>query len=78
MSLDIFWFLPTSGDTRYLGHSDSGRPATNEYMRQIAVAADQLGYDGLLIPTGASCLDPWVTAASLVPVKVMLSPFHAG
>lgn len=68
MSLDIFWFLPTSGDTRYLGHSDSGRPATNEYMRQIAVAADQLGYDGLLIPTGASCLDPWVTAASLVPV----------
>ena len=68
MSLDIFWFLPTSGDTRYLGHSASGRPATNVYMRQIAVAADQLGYDGLLIPTGASCLDPWVTAASLVPV----------
>ncbi|OAI86425.1 FMNH2-dependent alkanesulfonate monooxygenase [Pseudomonas putida] len=68
MSLDIFWFRPTSGDTRYLGHSASGRPATNAYMRQIAVAADQLGYDGLLIPTGASCLDPWVTAASLVPV----------
>ncbi len=68
MSLDLFWFLPTSGDTRYLGHSDSGRPATADYLRQIATAADQLGYDGLLIPTGASCLDPWVTAATLVPV----------
>ncbi|MGV6473757.1 FMNH2-dependent alkanesulfonate monooxygenase [Azotobacter vinelandii] len=68
MSLDIFWFLPTSGDTRYLGKSSSGRPATNEYMRQIAVTAESLGYDGLLIPTGSSCLDPWVTAASLVPV----------
>ncbi len=68
MSLDIFWFLPTSGDTRYLGKSDFGRPPTNEYMRQIAVAAEDLGYDGLLIPTGSSCLDPWVTAASLVPV----------
>ena len=68
MSLDIFWFLPTSGDTRYLGKSSSGRPATNEYLRQIAVTAESLGYDGLLIPTGASCLDPWVTAASLVPV----------
>jgi alkanesulfonate monooxygenase len=67
MSLDIFWFLPTSGDTRYLGKSDFGRQATNAYMR-IAVTADQLGYDGLLIPTGASCLDPWVTAASLIPV----------
>ena len=43
MSLDIFWFLPTSGDTRYLGKSDFGRPATNEYMRQIAVTAETLG-----------------------------------
>lgn len=67
-SPDIFWFLPTSGDTRYLGTSDFGRPATNAYMRQIAVTAENLGYDGLLIPTGSSCLDPWVTAASLVPV----------
>lgn len=68
MSLDIFWFLPTSGDTRYLGHSASARPATNEYIRQIAVTAESLGYDGLLIPTGSSCLDPWVTAASLAAV----------
>lgn len=68
MSLDIFWFLPTSGDTRYLGKSDFGRPPTNEYMRQIAVTAENLGYDGLLIPTGSSCLDPWVVASSLVPV----------
>ena len=68
MSLDIFWFLPTSGDTRYLGRSDSGRPATNKYMQQIAIAAESLGYDGVLIPTGSSCLDPWITAASLVPV----------
>ena len=72
MSLDIFWFLPTSGDTRYLGHSASGRRATNAYMRQIAVAAENLGYDGILIPTGSSCLDPWVTAASLVPVTQRL------
>jgi alkanesulfonate monooxygenase len=68
MSLEIFWFLPTSGDTRYLGKSDFGRPATNQYMRQIAVTAENLGYDGLLIPTGSSCLDPWVTASSLVGV----------
>ncbi|SEQ22650.1 alkanesulfonate monooxygenase [Azotobacter beijerinckii] len=68
MSLDIFWFLPTSGDTRYLGKSSAGRPATNDYMRQIAVTAESLGYDGLLIPTGSSCLDPWITAASLAPV----------
>lgn len=65
MSLDIFWFLPTSGDTRYLGKSNSGRPVTHEYLQQIAVAADTLGYDGVLIPTGSGCLDPWVTAAGV-------------
>ncbi|ETF02605.1 alkanesulfonate monooxygenase [Advenella kashmirensis W13003] len=65
---DIFWFLPTSGDTRYLGTSDSGRYPTNEYLRQIAITSENLGYDGLLIPTGSACLDPWVVAASLIPV----------
>ncbi|AOY90717.1 alkanesulfonate monooxygenase, FMNH(2)-dependent [Cupriavidus sp. USMAA2-4] len=68
MTLDIFWFLPTSGDTRYLGKSGFGRAPTNAYLRQIATTAEDLGYDGLLIPTGSFCLDPWVTAASLVPV----------
>lgn len=63
MSLDVFWFLPTSGDTRYLGKSSSGRPPTLDYLRQVAVAADTLGYDGILIPTGSGCLDPWVTAS---------------
>jgi alkanesulfonate monooxygenase len=68
MSQAIFWFLPTSGDTRYLGDKASGRAPTQEYLQQIAVSAEQLGYDGLLIPTGASCLDPWVVASGLIPV----------
>lgn len=63
---DIFWFLPSSGDTRYLGTSDTGRAPSLDYLRDIAVTADRLGYDGLLIPTGASCQDPWVVAASLI------------
>lgn len=72
MSLDIFWFLPTSGDTRYLGKSDAGRPVSNEYLRQVAVAADTLGYDGVLIPTGSGCVDPWITAATVAPVTQRL------
>jgi alkanesulfonate monooxygenase len=68
MSLDIFWFLPTSGDTRYLGKSNSGRPVTIEYLPQIAVTADNLGSDGFLIPTGSGCLDPWVAAGSVAQV----------
>ncbi len=32
------------------------------------MAADSLGYDGVLIPTGTGCEDPWITAATLAPV----------
>lgn len=65
---DIFWFLPTSGDTRYLGTSDFGRAPSTAYLREIGMTADRLGYDGMLIPTGSSCLDPWIAAAALAPV----------
>lgn len=66
MSLSIFWFIPTHGDSRYLGTSDGARQVSAEYVTQVAVAADTLGYEGVLLPTGRSCEDPWVVAASLI------------
>jgi alkanesulfonate monooxygenase len=68
MSLNIFWFLPTGGDTRYLGKSSAARAATNTYLKQIATTAESFGYDGLLIPTGSGSLDPFITAATLANV----------
>jgi alkanesulfonate monooxygenase len=62
----IFWFLPTHGDSRYLGTSEGARPIDLAYLQQIAGAADNLGYEGVLIPTGRSCEDPWVIASSLI------------
>ncbi|RFP09453.1 alkanesulfonate monooxygenase, FMNH(2)-dependent [Duganella sp. BJB488] len=66
MSLNIFWFIPTHGDSRYLGTSKGARPVDADYLRQCAVAADTLGYDGVLLPTGRSCEDAWVVASSLI------------
>ncbi|CAN7455502.1 FMNH2-dependent alkanesulfonate monooxygenase [Variovorax sp. LjRoot290] len=64
--MQVFWFLPTHGDSRYLGTTEGARPVDLAYLQQVAGAADQLGYEGVLIPTGRSCEDPWVIAASLV------------
>jgi len=64
--MNVFWFIPTHGDGRYLGTSDGARAVDGDYMRQIAAAADRLGFEGVLIPTGSSCEDPWVAAASLI------------
>lgn len=63
--LDIFWFIPVSGDGAYLGTPEGHRPADFPYLRQIAQAADQLGFGGVLIPTGRNCDDPLVTATAL-------------
>ncbi|GGY47418.1 FMNH2-dependent alkanesulfonate monooxygenase [Pseudoduganella albidiflava] len=66
MSLNLFWFIPTHGDSRYLGTSKGARAVDADYLRQVAVAADTLGYDGVLLPTGRSCEDAWVVASSLI------------
>ncbi len=64
--MQIFWFLPTHGDQRYLGSSIGARPATHSYLKQIAQAADCLGFSGVLVPSGRSCEDPWVISSSLI------------
>ncbi|SAK89001.1 alkanesulfonate monooxygenase [Caballeronia hypogeia] len=64
--MNVFWFIPTHGDSRYLGTSQGARAADSDYFRQIAVAADTLGYEGVLLPTGRSCEDAWVVASSLI------------
>ncbi|CAN5889684.1 FMNH2-dependent alkanesulfonate monooxygenase [soil metagenome] len=66
MSLNVFWFIPTHGDSRYLGTTQGAREINYDYLRQIAVAADTQGYDGVLLPTGRSCEDAWVVASSLI------------
>ena len=66
--MQVFWFIPTHGDSRYLGTGEGAREVNYDYLKQIAQSADNLGYEGVLIPTGRSCEDPWVVAASLLPV----------
>ena len=66
--MQILWFLPTHGDGRYLGTAIGGRAVTPDYLQQIAQAVDNLGYTGALLPTGRSCEDAWIAAASLISV----------
>lgn len=72
MSLNVFWFLPTHGDGRYLGTNKDARTVDLSYLQQIAQAADRLGFGGVLLPTGRSCEDSWLVAASLISVTQRL------
>ena len=65
---NVLWFLPTHGDGRYLGTSYGARDVSLRYLAQIAQAADELGFFGVLLPTGRSCEDSWIVASALVPL----------
>ncbi|VEG51878.1 alkanesulfonate monooxygenase [Mycolicibacterium aurum] len=74
MSIQLHWFLPTYGDSRFIvggghglpaGAAHSDRDASIDYLASIVRAAETFGFTGALIPTGAWCEDAFVTAALL-------------
>jgi alkanesulfonate monooxygenase len=71
-TISALWFLPTFGDGRYLGSPESARAGDFPYLKQIALAADSLGFEGVLIPTGRSCEDSWLLASALAPLTERL------
>jgi alkanesulfonate monooxygenase len=67
MTMKVHWFLPTSGDSRNVvpGAGGHARPPSLEYLIQVARAAEQLGFDAVLTPTGTWCEDAWLVTASV-------------
>jgi alkanesulfonate monooxygenase len=80
--LELHWFLPTTGDGRSVmdffpdpakrGAAPGARPADIGYLRQVAQAADRLGFTGVLTPTGSQCEDAWIVCAALAGVTERL------
>ncbi|MDX6359769.1 MAG: alkanesulfonate monooxygenase [Nocardioidaceae bacterium] len=79
-TLKFHWFLPTNGgDGRQivggghgLGAGPSGRPPSVSYLGQVARAAEDLGFEAALTPTGAWCDDAWLSTAMLSQVSERL------
>ncbi len=73
MSIVLHWFLPTNGDGRRLvepaeppvGRAGGQRAPTLSYLTQVALAAEDHGFEGALTPAGPWCDDAWVTTAAL-------------
>jgi alkanesulfonate monooxygenase len=48
------------------GARAAARPPDIDYLGQIARSAEQLGFTGVLTPTGTWCEDAWLTTAALI------------
>lgn len=78
--VEFITMAPTSGDGEYVGAVDgaeqvdgwtgasgsAARPATPEYIKAVAQAAEKGGFSTLLLPVGSNCLDSLVVAANLI------------
>ena len=60
--LEFGWFIPTRGDT-----DDYGQPlkiaAGPDMFERVVVAAENAGFEYILIPVGHQCWDAWMTGA---------------
>ena len=68
--MKLHWFLPTGGDSRDVlpEASFSRRAPSHEYLAQVALAAEEAGFDAMLTPCGTGCEDAWIATASLIPI----------
>ncbi|MCI1255294.1 MULTISPECIES: LLM class flavin-dependent oxidoreductase [Corynebacterium] len=71
--VSLHWFLPTYGDSRNItagGHGSGfhfgSRSGDLNYLTQIALAAEENGFESVLTPTGLWCEDAWVTTSALL------------
>jgi alkanesulfonate monooxygenase len=80
----VHWYLPTAGDGRDIvgwAHSRTatddpraaGRPPDLGYLADVARAAERLGFESILTPTGTWCQDPWITTAALAALTSALT-----
>ena len=63
--------VPLDGGTagpgsRTTGARAASRPPDIEYLAQVARSAEQLGFEGVLTPTGTWCEDAWLVTAALI------------
>jgi alkanesulfonate monooxygenase len=79
--LRFHWFLPTQGDGRGLietgdapaaGVAGGLREASIAYLTRVATAAEDLGFEAALTPTGGWCDDAWVVTAMLAETSERL------
>ncbi|MBU2532624.1 MAG: LLM class flavin-dependent oxidoreductase, partial [Alphaproteobacteria bacterium] len=63
--LEFGWFIPTRGDT--LDYSIPQQvPPSAEMFERVVIAAENNGFEYVLLPVAAACWDAWMSSAFLI------------
>ncbi len=66
--VEFGWFIPTYGD----GASVTGRieemvPPSNDLFVRVAAAAENAGFEYVLVPVATACWEAWISTAMIIP-----------
>jgi alkanesulfonate monooxygenase len=75
--LSLGWFCPTNGDTTAFGDPAKSVPQSAEHFLRVARAAEDAGFDYILVPVTNTCWDAWVVATFIASNTRTLKPLVA-
>lgn len=75
--LEFGWFLPTSGDTSAYGVPEETIGTTPEHLRKVTHAAEDAGFDYMLIPVARYCWEAYVSGAFMAAETQRIAPLIA-
>lgn len=75
--LEFGWYLPTNGDTTSFNDLEATVPPSPEMMERIIVAAENAGFDYILIPVVNYCWEAVVIASYLTAKTRNIKPLIA-
>ena len=76
-SLSMGWFIPTLGDTSAFSDPGKSVPPSASHFERVAIAAENAGFDYVLVPISPYCWDAWIAASFIAArttrLKVLLA-----
>ena len=75
--LEFGWYLPTNGDTTAFGDPQGQTPPSPEMMEKIVLAAEDAGFEYILIPVVNHCWEAYVISAFLAGKTKTIKPLIA-
>jgi alkanesulfonate monooxygenase len=75
--LEFGWYLPTHGDTTAYGLPEAQIPGSVELCERVVAAAEQAGFEYLLIPVGSVCWEAWISGAFMAARSSRIKPLIA-
>jgi alkanesulfonate monooxygenase len=75
--IELGWFIPTQGDTTAYGDPKADVPASLEMFDRVTQAAENAGFEYLLIPVNLHCWEAWISGAMMAARSKTIKPLIA-